>query len=381
MAEQPNNAESVVPNADTPDDLKQLEALVAADEKEWQAEKDQGRDRKGRFTDGADKGQRPGQRATPEVLSGKPAGRTEPGQPKETSAPAPESGQTTADKHDDKTKTETPKKEEALTPALSRPTGEGEDEAKLTPYQKAQKRQADSWKKLNEEKEALRLEREQFEAQRRTARAQPARPAAPQQANGYTAREYLDAAGAWEAEAVELEAAGDFETADQRRETARLAREAAKSAPAQRQAAAAAANGSGNGDEQDTAVRRAWATVKADLPEALVPGSPLNKGLLEFIQKNGGVAGGPDGVYRAVIAVGRAVTGRLEREAARVPELLKAGEVKDARIQELEAQLQKATSLPEGGAFNRGEGASRNFGDLPAAERERILEADLHMAL
>lgn len=401
MGDEANTNESTVPNPDGPDDLRELEQLIAADEAEAAANRERGRERS---NGSANEGRRAGQRLTPEVVSAKDAQRAGTGTAAGQPAAAPEPGKA-GTATDAKGKKDDTGAEPGAAGGESGKAGKGEsgqDDATLTPYQKAKRRESEAWKKINESKEELRLKEETLAARERQlaqARQDRADRRERRPAEGeYTREQYQSYAARWEAnalryeaEARRLEAAGDYDEADRQqaaaqkdRALAAAARQKASEMPAGRAGSQAAgepgsaAGGAANGHgDPETEQRRAWAAVKADVPESLVAGSPLNAALIEFIQKNGQVLDTPDGVYRAVIQTGRQMVSKLEREAARVPELTAANTALTEKIKGLESELQRLTSLPGGEALNRGASAAKAFGDMPAKEREAILEAEL----
>src|SRR5215471_1362466 len=389
MADNEHKTDSTVPNADRPGDVDELERMIAADEAELSEKR--GRNDKGQFTGSQQRGNDlPKGRQTPEVLSARQPGAAA----GDAGGAAAGSGTGTG---------ETKKTDEGKAGQPVSGSGTEPADASLSPFAKAKKREAEAWKKINDSKAELELREKAIEAREKAGRASAADAAARAgaQANGngngngngsrYSRAEYLDAAGTWEAQARQWEAQaralednGDFDKADgllakakQNRGLAASAREAAEES----RGAATNGNGNGNGNGHTHGgadeTSRQWATLKSDLPEALVAGSPLNKALIEYVGKNGAILNGPDGVYRAAIQVGREMVSKLERESARVPQLTADLEAANKKIAGLEAELQRATSLPGGEALNRGEGpGGKPFGELSTGEMQSRLEAE-----
>lgn len=365
---------SNVPQPDAPGDLERLDAMITADEAEMAA-RQQSRDDQGKFTS-AKAGARAPQRLTPAEVSAKDAKRTE--SPPTSAAPVPTAEQKPSDEPDAGKPAPEPEDK-----AGEQPAGEPQ-----TPYARAKAREAAAWKKINEEKAAIELREKALEAREKAARQQRPAPATAQEQNGarYTAADYTRNAGIWddqagrlESRARELEESGDFSRADQawqqaeeKRALAKAAREAAQRAPAVAPAAASDASADPEAD-----ARMAWAVVKTDLPEALVEGSALNKSLIEYIQRNPGVLQQPGGVYRAVIQTGRSIMARLERELGQAQAFKAELDKAQQQIKSLQDELQRVTSLPGGGVPPGLPGSGRSFGDLPAHEREQILEREL----
>lgn len=384
MADQATTIESTVPNADGPDDLKQLEQLIAADEAESAAEREAGKT--GGTSTSANRGPRTGQRATPEVISAKDANAAAAGKPAKPPASAPPAaGDEKTPSNgpadggpDDKTKADAADKTDKT---------DKTDDEKLSPFQKAKRREAEAWKKINDEKAQIELERKALDADRTKWAQEKARPAANganrtsgTDANGYTPGQYLSFARKCEERAARLEAEGKYDEADQQTALATSARDAAREAGARETANANGTdrtNGTNGHESTEAELKRAWAVLRTDMPEALVKDSALNKALVEVIQKNGDLVNSPDGIFRAVFRAGKTMVAGLEREAARVPELVKQTTALQEKVKGLEAELQRLTSLPGGEALDRGSGGGKPFAELSSDERERVLEAQL----
>jgi hypothetical protein len=116
------------------------------------------------------------------------------------------------------------------------------------------------------------------------------------------------------------------------------------------------------------------------MPEVLQAGNAFNTDLRALIANDASLLEHADGPWRAVVAVGKKVVGKLEAdlqraggEAAKVPALTEKVATLTARIKELEGQL----SLPGGGgALNRG-GGNRQWGELSVSEMETQLDREM----
>lgn len=250
-----------------------------------------------------------------------------------------------------------------------------EDESKLSPYERAKRRESKTWKQINEAKAALELEKAEVAAERSRIQAERGRPAAPR----YTPAQFLEAAGKFEARARELEAAGKFDEADRDLALARTAREEA--------AKPASAPGTGGGSsplnpssplrgegERTAALAASWQGVKAAMPELLDPTSAINRETVALIRANPGLLSEPGGPYVAVLRVLRSMGGKLEVEAGKVPGLTKQVEALTKQV----AELRALTSLPGGGGpTSRGGGGSEDFASLSTAQQEAQLRRDI----
>lgn len=289
----------------------------------------------------------------------------------------------------------------------------GEDESKLTPFERAKRREARTWKTINEQKavneaRAADLQaRENQLAERERALATSA-PAAEGNRNGqgeqrFSAQEYLDAAQQFAAEAVQLENqartlenAGRYDEADRAQAAATQRRNLEQQARGAATASARNQNGNGNGNGRpagqapaqanggqsratvEEAHTRNWATLKAELPELLNVNHPVNIETRAALQANPGLLADPAGPYRAAVIAGRKVLKSLEVEAAKVPDLTKQVDTLNKRVKELEA----LTAVPGGGGLpsDRLETGGVSFENLPADKREAQLLAEIHAA-
>lgn len=353
--------------ADGPEDLRTLEDMIAADEaaETRQQSGDTGRDEAGRFKSSSAKdAQRAGERLTPEEIKASDFRKPE--------AKAKATADTAATKP---AETETETKPDDSTAAADQAKADEAADAGKSAYRKEIDRRERSWESLNKQKAEFQAQRDEFELQRKTLEARErhlATKAGAAKLNGYTAEDYDAAAPKFEAQALAFEQAGDFDKADQQRELALKAREAAGQLRSR--------NPAGDG------VTQAWQKLKSDLPEALNVQSPLNRELRALIQSRPDLLGDDAGPYRVAVLAGRKLVAQLESEtaklrgeAARVPELLKQVEALTAQNRELEQRV----SIPGGGgSLNRGMGSERkNFASLTTAEQEDALNRELAGAL
>ena len=345
--------------ADGPEDLRTLEDMIAADEaaETRQQSGDTGRDEAGRGKSSSAKdAQRAGERLTPEEIKASDFRKPE--------AKAKATADTAATKP---AETETETKPDDST-AADQAKAEDPNDAGKSAYRKEIDRRERSWESLNKQKAEFQAQRDEFELQRKTLEARErhlATKAGAAKLNGYTAEDYDAAAPKFEAQALAFEQAGDFDKADQQRELAVKAREAAGQLRSR--------NPAGDG------VTQAWQKLKSDLPEALNVQSPLNRELRALIQSRPDLLGDDAGPYRVAVLAGRKLVAQLEGEAAKVPELLKQVEALTAQNRELEQRV----SIPGGGgSLNRGMGSERrNFASMSTAEQEDALNRELAGAL
>lgn len=362
---------------------------IEADEREFSARRagkpgSRARDDGGRFT-GADDGQRAGLDA---------------GQPTDTAAAGgvpqtpPQQIQPTDSKS---TSGDGKPAEPAAADGKAEPV---EDESKLTPFERAKRREAKTWKTINEAKLTNETRAAELTARENALKARETRlasvpaaaTAAAQPANGqgrqFSAKAYLDGAAEFEARAARFERAGQFDKADEQMALARAAREeAAKAgdvpAPVNGQGVHAGQTSSaaivaGVGAEHDAQLTRNWTQLKADMPELLDGNHPLNGEVIAQLRSNPELMRDPAGPYRAAIAAGRKVLGKLEADAAgnkaKVGELTAANEALKKQVTELQA----LTSLPAGHQpTSRAAPSAEDFASLPADKREALLKDEL----
>lgn len=235
------------------------------------------------------------------------------------------------------------KKPEAQKPADSPAAG------KESEYRKSQVRLEGGWKKLNESKtelqkqqEQLKAQQEEFAKEKREFEAQRQKSSQP----GYTPEQWDEAARQWRAEADQLEEAGKFEDADERRVLARKAeargKELRENPPPPPKT-----------DEKALADWKAqqkewWTKAAVDFPDVQKADSPVAQKLKAIITPG---AEGYDPVLHKVIVddpkgmyyVARLVT--AETAAASVA-------AKDKELGELRAKVKELTekySIPGGG--------------------------------
>ena len=245
----------------------------------------------------------------------------------------------------------------------------------LTKYEKAKAREAEAWKKIEAEKAELKAERERI-ANEKTAK-QPAK----QQTNEPDSKAYdsyadkrelvyqrLTAKLNKDGELTEVEtkemnrALYDSETA--REEAKRLAAHEANQAQNNQQV-----------QQSQEQQNQSWQKAKAEFPEALDKGTPLNIALVDFISKNEDfIRTVPNGPYAATMFV------KAQLEASRVPVLEKDLTVlKDtnSQLQKRVEELTAATSLSAGGngGLSRPSG-ERSFGQMNTKEMEAYLDRE-----
>lgn len=229
------------------------------------------------------------------------------------------------------------------------------DDPNKSKFAKNQERQQKTWAQINAEKEALAKEKEAIKREREDfAKAQQefkdaqAKAAKPK----YTAQQYADFAKTAEAEAERLEAAQEYEKADEKRVLAKKAREYAEEL---RRNPPQADPSEAQKTEQFKALQKEWHTKAAiDFPEATKPGTPENNRVLELVKAEPSVLNDPKGIYyahRLAVAEHKA-----ETLAASVP-------AKDKELGELRAKVKEL----EGKLTVPGDGAATNPGGDPGA--------------
>lgn len=230
-----------------------------------------------------------------------------------------------------------------------------EEEKPLSNYEKAKaaakEREARAWKKINEEKERLaQAARELEDRQRDTA----------QPASRYSADDYRASAERWETEADKLEAEGEFEKADEKRNLARLALKQAETLAKQGTPPTKAET------DHETKLRLAQKAAlqraREEMPELTQKGSPLNEAVVGLLRANPGLLDTAEGPYWA------AKYAQAESQASRVPDL-------EAEVSEFKAkikELEEATSV--GGASGpTAQPAQKAFEEMTLEEQEREL--------
>lgn len=247
-----------------------------------------------------------------------------------------------------------------------------EDESKLSPYERAKRRETKAWKQINEAKLDAETRTAALAAREQALAARESAPT-PTAANGhalgrYSAADYLAAAGQFEARAKQFEDRGQFDEADRENALAKAARDEAAQAANNPRPSTLDPRPS-----HEAALARNWAQLKADMPELTDVNSPVNRETVALLKANPGLLSDAAGPYRAVIAAGRKMVRTLEAEAAKVPELLKQVETLTKKTKELES----LTSLPGGGGpTSRSGGGEEDFANLPADKREAILRRE-----
>lgn len=246
----------------------------------------------------------------------------------------------------------------------TKPGAEDEDESKLTPYQRDQRRLARNRKEFEEEKarerEAIRKEREALEAERRAAREQTtAKPKITRDPNAPTSADYEQVAADFEAEGkVEQAKRARAKAAELKKvEEQEAAGEPAKVAPA-----------------VDTeAQKKEWADNLAKLgeqyPELTQEKSPLRARVAKLLKEEPVFHTTGKGILFAVEAA--RLLGEVETYKGQVAE-------KDQRIASLEKEIQRLnelTAIPAAGA-TAGTGTTKRFEEMSLEEQEEAIRRD-----
>lgn len=238
-------------------------------------------------------------------------------------------------------------------------------EKKPSEYDKAKARQNKQWEKIQAEKEALRKEREELEK----SKVAPVQTEPPAQRDKYTAKDYAEAADRWELNAFKLEDAGKYDEAAKNRHLAELARNSATEALKIEQARVSASP-----PEVQKQQMEVWEKTKAEFPELVKKGSPLNVATEKFVRENPEVLRYAQGPRIA------AVFCQAELTAARVPGLNQEVEAKTKEIEQLKTkvkELESLTSLPDGGSPASPPSGPRSFEELTMDEMEASLKAEM----
>lgn len=188
------------------------------------------------------------------------------------------------------------------------------DQTKTEPsrYEKDRQRRDTSWKALNEEKTAVKSERERLERERQEFQEQRKQTEAQ-----YSPEQYDQAAKNFEAQ-------GKFDLADLAKTRAEELRKNPPPTPQQqdvmrRQQA-----------DHDKAMKEWWGKAAVDYPNVAKDGSPENAALKTFIQTEPDAVKSPKGMYYAARLV------QAETAAARVPDMDKELGALRAKVKELE---------------------------------------------
>lgn len=231
------------------------------------------------------------------------------------------------------------KKTEPTEPAKE-PGTEAAEESKYSKAQKEQERRERSWQKLDEEKAALRKEREELEAERKKT----ATVAEEKDERGFSATDYDNAA-------KNFDASGDAELARKAREQATRLREATQSK---------------QGEAKRTEFLTSWnGTVKEIVearPELKDDNAPVSKRVREVLKNHPQFSMVPDGFRRAV-----EYADTLE-QAASVPGYKTEIEKLTKEIE----RLNKLTSVGGSGPTSR-PGASKSITEMTTKEAEAEL--------
>lgn len=228
---------------------------------------------------------------------------------------------------------------------------EDKGEENLSRYEKAKRREAAAWNKINEEKTriaeeraAIAKEREQFQATK------------PNTVK-FTAEQY-------EVAAEKFEAQGKFDLAEAAREEAKNLRANPPKAEPQGETKPVEKS-----KEFVDTQKKYWDAAKKEMPELIDPKSPVNATFKEILKVEPEFLQHPKGPYFA------AKLAKAETAAARVPELEnQVGTLKT----ELE-KLKKLTALPENGIPGQIK-PEKAFHEMSVEEQERELEKELALS-
>ena len=230
------------------------------------------------------------------------------------------------------------------------------EEKKESNYDKAKKeaeRKEKTWKQINEEKEALRKERE--ELQRIKDEAKKASEVKDQ--NGYTSKDYENAAEKFDADSLKAAEDGDIEEAKRQKAFAKQAMAKAnelRKAESETQAT-----------ESKQKFAQEWGRVCDEvcdeIPELLDKESPLAKEVDSLIKQERIFSMIPDGFKKAVEVA------KLRQEAASVPEL-------KSRVETLTKEIERLNQLTSLHKSNPSKPVvTKKFEDMEPSEMEQFL--------
>lgn len=190
----------------------------------------------------------------------------------------------------------------------------GQQAASESRYDRAVKRQKESWDKLNAEKEAFRAERETWQREKDTRE----REQREKSAGDYTPEQYDEAARLFDQQ-------GRFEMADAARAQAKRLRENPEALKTQREAQERKAA------EAAEATRKEW-TLKAgqEFPDATKAGSPEQARASKILEEEPEMKSHPKGIYLA------AKLASLELRSDRLSAVERELQQAKARVKELE---------------------------------------------
>lgn len=229
-----------------------------------------------------------------------------------------------------------------------KPKDEPGDE-KLSRFEKAKRREAEAWNKINAEKTRISEERAALAKEREALQATKPAPAPK-----FTAEQYESAAEKFEAE-------GKFDLAEAAREEAKAIRANPPKPEAQPETKPVEKS-----KEFVELQSKYWDQAKKEIPEVTDPKSPVNATLREILKIEPEFMQHPKGPYFA------AKLAKAETASARVPELENQVETLKTEL----AKLKKLTALPDGGIPTQIKG-EKNFEDMTTEEMERTLKKQL----
>ena len=265
-------------------------------------------------------------------------------------------------------KSDTDKAKDKQTPADKANSEEDEDDPKLTPFEKAKRRQNKAWKEITATKDQLKKERETLEAERKafektkTERAQP--PEKPKH-NGFTAEDYDDVAKDFEAEGKLAERDKAKAIADKLRAEEQKQKQGDE---VDESKFVKLATGGRITQQEQAAMTQQWQTnlqrLGKEFPAMTEEGTPLRAEVTRLLKEFPILHTSGDGIAYAVQIAD------LSLKAAQVPELEK-------QLTELKAEntrLTELTSLNPSASGRKPE--QRKIGDLPLEDAEQALREE-----
>lgn len=239
------------------------------------------------------------------------------------------------------------------TPATTDPQGQqqqtqttpkpGEQPAAKEPtrYEKARARQDNAWKQINDEKAAIKAERERLERDRSELSQRQQQDAAQ-----YTPDQYDQAAKKFEEQ-------GKFDLADAARARAAELRKNPPPTPQQQEVLRE------QQERHQAQMKEWWGKASVDYPEVAKAGSPANAALRTFLAAEPDAVRSPKGMYYAARLV------NAETAAARVPGLEQELGALRAKVKELEALTGPGpTALPAQAGRTAEKSEAEQFADL-----------------
>lgn len=210
-----------------------------------------------------------------------------------------------------------------------------------TRYEKARARQDNAWKQINDEKAAIKAERERLERERSEFSQRQQQDAAQ-----YTPDQYDQAAKKFEEQ-------GKFDLADAARARAAELRKNPPPTPQQQEVLRQ------QQERHQAQMKEWWGKASVDYPDVAKSGTPANNALRTFLQAEPDAVRSPKGMYYAA----RLVT--AETAAARVPAMEQELGALRAKVKELEALTGPGpTALPAQAGRTAAKTEAEEFADL-----------------